>query len=157
MKKIVSLFLALFVLVFQTSTGFASFSKPAATESTATVMATPKEGLLGLNVEQILALTPGKYEELTGTKMSLKEKIALKYVQRNIKRDLKKHGTVTMEDYVDGDGSVRFNIGGFVLGLLLGLIGVALAYIFSNDKSFRRSSWYGFGVLLILALILTAA
>jgi hypothetical protein len=42
---------------------------------------------------------------------------------------------------------------GFGLGLLLGLIGVILAHIFSNDRTFRKSSWYGFGVLLIILLV----
>lgn len=42
---------------------------------------------------------------------------------------------------------------GFAIGLLLGLIGVILAHIFSSDKTFRKSSWYGFGVLLIILLV----
>ena len=52
--------------------------------------------------------------------------------------------------------NVEFNFGGFILGLLFGLIGVGLAYIFSNDEAFRRSAWYGLGTLLILLLILAA-
>lgn len=42
---------------------------------------------------------------------------------------------------------------GFAIGLLLGLIGVLLAHIFSSDRTFRKSSWYGFGVLLIILLV----
>ena len=53
------------------------------------------------------------------------------------------------------DAAAGFNLGGFALGLLLGLIGVALAHIFWKDKTFRRSSWYGFGVLLIIVIILS--
>ena len=48
-----------------------------------------------------------------------------------------------------------FNIGGFLLGFLLGLIGVGLAYIFSDDPSFRRSAWQGLGAFVILILILS--
>tara|TARA_B110000977_G_C10795303_1_gene384120 strand:+ start:131 stop:454 length:324 start_codon:yes stop_codon:yes gene_type:complete len=48
----------------------------------------------------------------------------------------------------------EFHFGGFLLGLLLGLIGVALAYIFSQDADFRRNSWYGLGTWLILILLL---
>ena len=46
------------------------------------------------------------------------------------------------------------NVGGFALGLLLGLIGVGLAYIFSDDPTFRRSSWYGLGVWIVILLLL---
>ena len=51
----------------------------------------------------------------------------------------------------------NFNFGGFILGFLLGLIGVGLAYIFSDDDAFRRSAWYGFGTWLIIWLLLVAA
>lgn len=157
MKRLTALLFAAFMLIFQVSPGFASFSKPATSEETTIVSAPPKNGLSGLSAQQILSLTPETYQELTGKKMTFKEKIGLGYVKRNIKRDLKKNGSVDLADYVDGDGSMRFNIGGFVLGLLLGLIGVALAHIFSNDKSFRRSSWYGVGALLIIAIIIALA
>lgn len=51
----------------------------------------------------------------------------------------------------------EFHFGGFLLGLLLGIIGVGLAYIFSDDKDFRRNSWYGLGTWLILWLLLVGA
>ncbi len=51
----------------------------------------------------------------------------------------------------------EFHFGGFLLGLLLGLIGVALAYIFSDNADFRRNAWYGFGTWLIILLLLGAA
>jgi hypothetical protein len=49
-----------------------------------------------------------------------------------------------------------FNIGGFVLGLLLGIIGVLIAYLI-GDRSVIKWSWLGFAiwfVVLLLALIL---
>lgn len=53
--------------------------------------------------------------------------------------------------------ATEFQIGGFLLGLLLGLIGVLLAYIFSDDKDFIRSAWYGVGTWIILYIILLAS
>ena len=50
----------------------------------------------------------------------------------------------------------EFNFGGFILGLLLGLIGVGLAYIFSDNADFRRNAWYGCGAWIIIYLILIA-
>lgn len=46
------------------------------------------------------------------------------------------------------------NWGGFFLGLLLGLLGVIFAHIFSTDKQFKKSSWMGFGTWLIILLVL---
>ncbi len=85
--------------------------------------------------------------------------MVFKIAQRELKKEIKA-GRVSKDKVLDvkafvADEMPKFNIGGFVLGLLLGLIGVGLAHIFSNDKSFRRSSWYGFGALLILVVILT--
>jgi hypothetical protein len=51
---------------------------------------------------------------------------------------------------------VEFHFGGFILGLLLGIIGVGLAYIFSSDAAFRRNAWYGFGTWMIIWLLLVA-
>ena len=53
------------------------------------------------------------------------------------------------------NAAANINWGGFALGLLLGLIGVALAHIFWKDKTFRRSSWYGLGVWIVIVLILS--
>tara|TARA_B110000238_G_C15789777_1_gene295428 strand:- start:28 stop:309 length:282 start_codon:yes stop_codon:yes gene_type:complete len=51
----------------------------------------------------------------------------------------------------------EFHFGGFILGLLLGLIGVGLAYIFSSDPDFRRNAWYGLGTWMIIWLLLMSA
>lgn len=47
--------------------------------------------------------------------------------------------------------------GGFFLGFLLGIIGVLIAYLTSDDKDFIRSTWKGFGVYALLYLLLIAA
>ena len=50
-----------------------------------------------------------------------------------------------------------FKFGPFIVGLLFGLIGVGLVYIFTDDKDSRRSAWYGLGTWLILFLLLVSA
>src|SRR5687768_928557 len=45
--------------------------------------------LANMSVEQFLALTPKKYKELTGEKLSLTQKISLKIAQKKIKRAVK--------------------------------------------------------------------
>lgn len=155
MRKNLFFVLAFLMLSMNAFTVSASFSKPETKSEVVETKPAPT-GLQDLTAEQLLSLTTKGYQELTGKKMSFKDKFVLKYVQQNIKRDLRKTGEVDIKSYFD-DGSMRFNIGGFALGFFLGLIGVALAHIFSNNKSFRRSSWYGVGAVLILAIIIAAA
>jgi hypothetical protein len=50
----------------------------------------------------------------------------------------------------------EFHFGGVILGLLLGLLGVGLAYIFSDNPDFRRNAWYGCGTWVLLYLIIVA-
>ncbi len=156
MKKILFSLLALLTISINAIPVSAAFTKSKNIETNEAI-AKPETGLSSLSIEQILSLTPKNYERITGAKINFKDKLGLGYIQRNIKRDLKKNGTVNINDYVGEDGKTRFNIGGFLLGFLLGLIGVALAHIFSKDKSFRRSSWYGVGVILIIYVVLIAA
>ena len=108
--------------------------------------------------KQFLTLSPQTYYKLTGIKMSFKERMALRIAQRNIRSEIKsksieENATINYEMAV-GNGESTFKIGGFILGFLLGLIGVGLAYIFSNDKDFIRSTWKGLGGWVILLLVL---
>jgi hypothetical protein len=111
-----------------------------------------------LTVEAFSKLPNSEFSNLMGRKLSLKEKLALRYMQKSIKSEIKK-GIIDADsklnlDKMMKDEMPKFNIGGFVLGLLLGLIGVGLAHIFSNDKGFRRNSWYGFGAWLIILVVI---
>jgi len=63
--------------------------------------------------------------------------------------------TLAKSDVINNGGDdTTLVIAGFLLGFFLGLIGVLLAYIFSNNPAFRSASWKGFGVWLILLLII---
>ena len=69
--------------------------------------------------------------------------------------NVESEAVLTQSDVLDVQ--TEFNIGGFLLGFLLGLIGVGLAYIFSDDPHFRRSAWYGLGTWAIIVLIAVAS
>ncbi len=96
-------------------------------------------------MEQFVKLTPQEYGLMRGKKLSFVEKVEFKILQKRFKKKL-----------YDGDDSSGFNLGGFALGFLLGLIGVLLAYIFSRDRNFRKWTWIGFGVyaVIIIAILL---
>ena len=59
---------------------------PAATSESAAVVPSKQ------SVEKFLSLTPAKIQEVTGKKMTLKEKIAFKLAQAKMKKHMKKGG-----------------------------------------------------------------
>lgn len=106
----------------------------------------------GMSVQDFLAMTPKKYKELTGEKLSITKKISLKLAQKKIKKAFKnneKIDSVTMANAVD---TSDFNIGGFILGLLLSIIGVLIAYLI-GDSSVIKWAWIGFGIALVIYLL----
>jgi hypothetical protein len=96
-------------------------------------------------MEEFVKLTPKKYGELRGKKLSFVEKIEFKVLQRKLKRQL---------DY--GDDSTGFNIGGFLLGFFLGLLGLIGAFVFSQDRNFRKWTLYGLLASIIVTVVFAA-
>ncbi|MES3016755.1 MAG: hypothetical protein V4721_03205 [Bacteroidota bacterium] len=110
-----------------------------------------------ITFKELLDLSPKQYTELTGEKLNFKEKLAFSFMKKKLRND----ESLNLDEKVNvqqtaADASGGFNIVGFIVGLLFGIIGVALVHIFSRDKAARRSSWMGFGVLLIAALVLVS-
>ncbi len=153
MKKII---LLVFVLV-SVRISFAAFpplTLPSA-DSAATSAALPKDfnDLTGDQkrqlMEQFTKMSPSEFEKMTGKKLSGVEKLSFKLTQQRMKHQLKRRA--------EGEGLFsNFNIGGFLLGFLLGIIGVLLAYIFSKDSDLRKWTWIGFGFWIVIVLIAVA-
>lgn len=112
-----------------------------------------------LTVGEIVTLSASDFAKLRGAKLSFKEKAIFRFIKRELRNELKnesiKADTKINLNQTISEELPKFNLGGFLLGLLLGLIGVALAHIFSNKKEVRRSSWYGFGTWLIILVIIS--
>lgn len=114
-------------------------------------------GEVTITFKELLDLSPKEYTELTGEKLNFKEKLAFSFMKKKLRND----ETLNLDEKVNlkkaaANASGGFNIVGFLVGLLFGLIGVALVHIFSQDKAARRSSWMGFGVILIALLVLVS-
>jgi hypothetical protein len=105
-----------------------------------------------MSVDDFLSLTPKKYKELTGEKLSIPQKISLKLAQKKIKKAIKNNEQIDSTTMANAVDTSDFNIGGFILGLLLSVIGVLIAYLI-GDTSVIKWAWIGFGVFLIIFLL----
>lgn len=87
--------------------------------------------------EEFKNLTPKEFKKKTGKKLSFKDRMIL-----NI---LKKRTT--------SEGGFKMNWGAFTLGLLLGIIGIAIT-LFFKEKEAWKSALVGLAALIIILLIL---
>ncbi len=143
------------VLTFNTANAFTSL---VVAPSTPVIIKEPKPNALSLiSAKQFLDLTPQKYQELTGKKMNLVQKVQLKVLQHKVKKMVKKGEVVTMADVqkkFDDVGSM--DLLGFLLGLILGPIGVIIALILkeTGDVGPDTVRWSLYGLLIWLAIVL---
>ena len=59
----------------------------------------------------------------------------------------------SMDEMKDAASNGSFHILSFILGLLLGLLGVLIVYLVWRDRSRTISAWWGVLVIVILAVI----
>ncbi len=150
-----ALFASFLMLASQSSQAYVSLmTVPSGNNST---VAEPKPSpFASMTVQDFLSLTPKKYAELTGKKLTLSQKISLKMAQARVKKLAKKNKDLQVMSFAQGIDTTDFSIGGFILGLLLGVIGVLIAYLI-GDQAVIKWSWFGFavwGIIVLLALIL---
>ena len=148
MMRFSLLVFALMIFNFSSSALTIPSTEPVPPKSEKTVAAP----FSGMTVQDFLALTPKKYKELTGEKLSLTQKISLKLAQKKIRKAVKNNESVDSADIASAVETNDFNIGGFVLGLLLSVIGVLIAYLI-GDTTVIKWAWIGFGVFMVIFLI----
>lgn len=107
----------------------------------------------GMTVQDFLTLTPKKYKELTGTKLSLPQKIYLKLAQYKVKKMAKKNKQIDLLRIVRDIDTNNFDILGFIMGIVLGPLGVLIAYIVEG-KSSSMFTWSVIGGLIWLGVFL---
>lgn len=147
------------ILVAFLGIGFLLALQPANAISTNSIIltsspaaATKADPLNEILIKQFLSLTPKKYYELTGKKMKLSQKISLKLAQHKVKRMIKKGKPVDLVAMSKELDTSDFHLIGFVLGLILSLIGVLFAYLV-DDESMIKWAWIGAGIGAIIFLL----
>ena len=144
LMRISLLALALMMFITPSSALTAPSSKPATPNA--------ENAFSKMSVEEFLSMTPKKFRQMTGEKLSIPQKISLKLAQRKVKQALKNKEAVDENVMATAVDTSDFNIGGFILGLLLSLVGVLIAYLI-GDSTVIKWAWIGFGIFLIIFLI----
>lgn len=113
-----------------------------------------------VSVDALVKMNAGEFSEVIGHKLSLKEKVIFRLAQRELRKEIKNENLrsdVTLDvQQMMADGEKGFYFGGFILGLLLGLIGVLISYLIKKDKAFVRSAWIGWGVWVAIVIAVLA-
>ena len=122
-----------------------------------TAVLTDPNPLSLISAKQFLQLTPKKYEEITGKKLNLFQKVEFKRLQHKVKKMVDRGEVVTMADVAKKFGDMSsMNVLGFLLGLILGPVGVVIALILKETGNVDPSvlKWSLYGLLVWLAIVL---
>ena len=114
--------------------------------------AKPADGLMltAITVGDITDMNAREFGEYTGQKLTFKEKLGYNLVKSKLKRQVKK-GTLSENASFDMAAAAgSFNIGAFLLGLFLGLIGLIIVLLAFDDKDAWKEALIGWGVALLL-------
>lgn len=156
MKKLVTLLAA--IAIFATAFSASEFSVPI---KKADQVFLPINKDATISLKKFSEISIKNYEKLSGNDLNLFEKIQFKLVQKKIRKSIAPDGSITNEKLLDATSAVDsvngFNAGWFILGLLLGLIGVLLSYLIKGDPDVKKNrqkwAWIGFGTWLVILLI----
>lgn len=141
MKNFVTIFV-LALCLFVTNSSSAALETRTSTVTEKASVSSPAK--VEITMADIRTLSIKEIEAKAGHKLTWREKIGLKLAKNKLKRE---RG--------DGDGSIGL---GFVLGFLLGLIGVLIAYLaFKGESKTIKGAWYGVLTIVLLTLVLVLA
>ncbi len=160
MKKI----LFMFVAVLAMTGSFAAFNLTEPPKKASEIFIPLGKSGTQISLEDLSVVKVSEFETLSGKKMKFADKIGFKIAQRELRKSINHDGTLNSKKLNKlankmAAGDTGFNIGGFALGLLLGLIGVLIAYVISDDNKAARTkwAWIGFGVALVIYLLVLLA
>ena len=117
-----------------------------------------------ISLLELSELKVKELELLTGRKMSFFDKMNFKIAQKKLRDNIDRDGTLNSKKMEKAlkqkkGGETGFHFGGFALGFFLGIIGVLIAYLINDDYKHNRVkwSWIGFGIALVINIILIIA
>jgi hypothetical protein len=112
-----------------------------------------------VNLQELSTMKTADLEKIAGRKMGWLTRLEFKLAQKKLRRSINADGTINNKRLAmlaskDMDGTEGFHLGGFALGLFLGLIGVLIAYLINDEKHDNRVKWSWIGLAVIVGIIL---
>jgi|GEM_PF-2041394 hypothetical protein len=113
-----------------------------------------------VSVTELSTMSLKEFEKANGKKLNFLEKKVFKMSQRKLSRMIDADGNIdqkAMDQFAAKEmaSTGDFNFGGFILGLLLSIIGVLIAYIIDGKgSSLVKWAWIGAAVNLAIWLLL---
>lgn len=139
MKNLITIFSFLMLCLVAVPSSYAMVESSTQPTIAAGDNTNPSKERTTITMNDIKTLSIKELEAKSGHKLTWKQKLGLKLAKNKLAKDA-------------GEGSVGL---GFVLGFLLGLIGVLVAYLaFKEEKKTIKGAWYGLLASLALALII---
>jgi hypothetical protein len=114
---------------------------------------------VSVNLQELSTMKTADLEKIAGRKMGWLTRLEFKLAQKKLRRSINADGTINNKRLAmlaskDMDGTEGFHLGGFALGLFLGLIGVLIAYLINDEKHDNRVKWSWIGLAVIVGIIL---
>jgi hypothetical protein len=154
MKKVIACLLLIAAFSVAYSTATVEVKPPV--KATEVFFPVGKSGQM-LSLFDLSRIGINDFQMLTGKKMRFFERMSFKIGQRQLKKSINEDGSFNkkkVEKYfnrmAEGGG---FHAGGFFLGLLIGLIGVLIAYLINDDKKKQRVKWAWIGWVVWLVIL----
>ncbi|MEO6136765.1 MAG: hypothetical protein ABIP35_16540 [Ginsengibacter sp.] len=96
------------------------------------------------NASMFVKLSAKEFEKARGEKLNFMEKLYFKTVQRKLKRELKQDPDVTISQYYDVKKE-KFKLDSlwFVIGAIIGPLGILFAFTSKQKRNFRISAALG--------------
>jgi len=156
MRKMITL-LALIAFFYSASSNtFLSSAARPALKADEVYVPVGKTGQL-ISLADLSQIKLKDFEKLSGQKMKFSEKITFKIGHRQLRKSINRDGTFnrkSIEKYLAhpaGPGG-GFSLTGLLLGLLLSLLGVLVAYVIAGSDKRSRVTWAWIGAAISLII-----
>ena len=98
-----------------------------------------------------------EFQAYTGKKMNFANRLMFKAAQRKLRNDINPDGTMNSAKVAKmvskgTSATSGFHLGGFILGLLLSVIGVLIAYLIKDELKPSRVKWAWIGAAIGLVI-----